>query len=351
MASRLDRTRHLCLSVVGRVAVIGLSGLIGLGLIGVLALVGCSETKHAGPETWVLSNVHIETYPTARGLVRLADLVGADPTLAGRLELDLQLGGVLGNEKETLEKLRFGAIQMVCASAAPLQEFAPVAGVLALPFLFRDSDHLWEVLDSDIGDEISAGLIDAGFVPLAWYDAGARSFYNRTRPIHRPEDLEGLKIRVQRSEMMRDLVEALGASPVALGFKQVYTSLHTGAIDGAENNLPSYRSERHFEAAGFYSLNRHAIVPDVVLVSSERWQKLSIDEQEALRAAAQASAEAQRQFWAEYRQEAALAVTEAGSEINEVADPEAFRRAVEPVYGKHAGRYGNLVERIRRTGS
>ena len=162
-----------------------------------------------------------------------------------------------------------------------------------------------------------------------------------------PEDLEGLKIRVQRSEIMRDLVEALGASPVALGFKQVYTSLHTGAIDGAENNLPSYRSERHFEAAGFYSLDRHAIVPDVVLVSRELWQELSAEEQTALRAAAEASAEAQRRFWSEYREEAARAVTKSGSQINEVDDPEAFRRAVETVYDKHAARYGNLVERIR----
>jgi tripartite ATP-independent transporter DctP family solute receptor len=312
-----------------------------------LALGGCSETAADRPETWVLSNVHIETYPTARGLARLEELVAADSRLAGRIELDLQLGGVLGNEKETLEKLRFGAVQMVCTSAAPLQEFAPVAGVLALPFLFRDSDHLWSVLDGEVGDEIEAGLREAGFVPLAWYDAGARSFYNRTRPIHRPEDLSGLKIRVQRSEMMRDLVEALGASPVALGFKQVYTSLHTGAIDGAENNLPSYRSERHFEAAGFYSLNRHAMVPDVVLVSRERWQELSDNEQVALRSAAEASAADQRRFWAEYRKEAEQAVTEAGSQINEVEDPTAFRQAAASVYDKHAGRYGDLVERIR----
>ncbi|MCP4203258.1 MAG: TRAP transporter substrate-binding protein [bacterium] len=327
---------------------LGLASLIGFGsLMTALGLGGCSPTAQDGPESWVLSNVHIETYPTARGLVRFAELVAADPTLARRVELDLQLGGVLGNEKETLEKLRFGALQMVCASAAPLQEFAPVAGVLALPFLFRDSGHLWTVLEGEIGDEISAGLIEAGFVPLAWYDAGARSFYNRTRPIHRPKDLVGLKIRVQRSEMMRDLVESLGASPVALGFKQVYTSLHTGAIDGAENNLPSYRSERHFEAAGFYSADRHAIIPDVVLVSRERWQELSVDEQKALRAAAEASALAQRRFWADYRKQAAQAVTEAGSVINEVDDPEAFRQAVEPVYDKHAGRYGDLVERIR----
>lgn len=313
---------------------------------GVLLALSCGGERD-GPERWVLSNVHIETYPTARGLADLAARVGADATLSPRLAIDLQLGGVLGNEKETLEKLRFGAIQMACVSAAPLQEFAPIAGVLALPFLFETVEDLWRALDSEAGAEIEAGIVDAGFMPLAWYDAGARSFYNRERPIRRPEDLRGLKIRVQRSEMMRDMVEALGGSPVALGFKQVYTSLHTGAIDGAENNVPSYRSERHFEAAGYYSLDRHAIVPDVVLVALNRWRELDTPQQEALRAAAEASAGAQREYWAEYRRQAIVSVTKAGSAFNEVDDPSSFRRAVEPVYAKHAAQYGDLVAQIQ----
>ena len=124
---------------------------------------------------------------------------------------------------------------------------------------------------------------------------------------------------------MRDMVSALGASPVALGFKQVYTSLHTGAIDGAENNLPSYRSERHFESASFYSLDRHAIIPDVMLVARKRWQRLSADDQTALRAAARESAR-QRDLLGRVRREAEQAVHAAGSQINEIDDPEAFRR-------------------------
>ena len=326
--------------------------LVSLTVLLPLLLAGCGPPKAQGPartgsERWVLSNVHIETYPTARGLIRFAELVAADPALSERLTIDLQLGGVLGNEKETLEKLSFGGLEMACSSAAPLAEFAPVVGVLSLPFLFDDVDHLWRVLDSDVGDEIGAALEAAGFVVLAWYDAGARSFYNRKRPVHEAADLAGLRIRVQRSEVMRDMVEALGASPVALGFKQVYTSLHTGAIDGAENNLPSYRSERHFEAAGYYSLNRHAVIPDVVLVGKRAWERLTSEEQDRLRSVARASAEAQRAFWAEYEDLARREVTAAGSEINEIDDAREFRRLVEPVYDKHAGRYGDLVARIR----
>ncbi len=320
--------------------------LLAAAFVATALFTGCGG-QAAGPERWVLSNVHVAGYPTPRGLERLAERAGADPRLADRIRIDLQLGGVLGNEKETLEKLRFGALQAVCTSVAPLAEFAESAGVLSLPYLFRDAPHMWAVLEGEVGAELSADLLEAGFVVLAWYDAGARSFYNRKRPVRRLEELAGLKIRVQRSEIMHDMVAALGASPVALGFKQVYTSLHTGAIDGAENNLPSYRSERHFEAAGYYSLDRHSMIPDVVLASRAAWEGLDAAQQRALLEAASESALEQRVFWSEYEGVARQTVVEAGSQIFEIEDPEAFRLAVRPVYDKHAARYGDLVERIR----
>ncbi len=310
-------------------------------------LAACAKgPAEGGRQRLILSNVHVEGYPTARGLEVFKSLVREDPALA-RLDLDLQLGGVLGNEKEALEKLGFGGIHMACTSVAPLAEFSSTVGVLTLPYLFRDPDHMWRVLDGEIGDQLLASLQANGLVGLAWYDAGARSFYNRRRPVRRLEDLAGLKIRVQKSEIMRDMVAALGASPVALGFKEVYTNLYTGAIDGAENNLPSYRSERHFEVAKFYSYDRHSAIPDLLMINAGVWNRLSGDERDALRRAARASSEAQRGYWREVVDEALEAVRAAGSEINEVDDVGAFQRAVEPLYAKHGARYGNLVERIR----
>ncbi len=314
-------------------------------------LAGCAEPRGApgtnGPASWVATNVHVETYPTAQGLTDLARRVAEDPALGSRIRLDLQLGGVLGNEKETLEKLRFGAIQMACTSTAPLAEFAPAVGVLSLPFLFDDAEHLWRTLDGPIGERLTAELEAAGFVALAWYDAGARSFYTNRRAIRTVSDMRGLRIRVQRSEIMRDMVAALGAAPVALGFKEVYTALHTAAIDGAENNVPSYLSERHFEAAPFYSLDRHAMIPDIVLVATRAWAALGPEEQTALRQAARASAERQRELWANYRREAIARLREAGSTLTEVDEPASFRRAVAPVYEKHGGDYAELVAGIR----
>ncbi len=311
-----------------------------------LALVlGCAG-EPGGSRRLILANVHVEGYPTARGLRFFADRVAANPALK-RLDLDLQLGGVLGNEKEVLEKLGFGGIHLACTSVAPLAEFSDTVGVLTLPYLFRDPQHMWRVLDGEIGGEILAGLEESGLVGLAWYDAGARSFYNRERPIRTLADLRGLKIRVQKSEIMRRMVAALGASPVSLGFKEVYTNLYTGAIDGAENNLPSYRSERHFEVAKFYSYDRHSMIPDLLMVSRRAWSGLSPEEQAALRQAARESSAAQRGYWQQYVGEARLAVEEAGCRVDEIDDVAAFRAAVEPLYEEYGGVWGDLIARIR----
>lgn len=313
-----------------------------------LVLIACNDLPtERGQARLILANVHVAGYPTARGLEDFASRVHGHPLLAARLEVDLQLGGVLGNEKEALEKLGFGGIQMACTSVAPLAEFSRTIGVLTLPYLFRDPEHMWQVLDGEVGEELLRTLEANGLVGLAWYDSGSRSFYNRKRPVRRLDDLAGLKIRVQKSEIMREMVEALGASPVSLGFKEVYTNLHTGSIDGAENNLPSYRSERHFEVAGYYSYDRHSTIPDLLLINLEVWNRLSADEQIALRQVARESSIAQRGYWLEYVDEALAAVRAAGSEINEVEDIAAFQRAVEPLYAKHGALYGDLVERIR----
>jgi tripartite ATP-independent transporter DctP family solute receptor len=323
-----------------------------LGFWGICALFcfGCSRQEDAGPHKLVLANVHIGGYPTAEGLRFFAGEVAVAPELAGRLELDLQLAGVLGNEKEALEKLRFGGIEMACTSVAPLVEFAPWIGALTMPYLFRDGEHMWQVLEGEIGTELLASLEESGFVGLAWFDAGARSFYNRQRPIRQLDDLKGLKIRVQKSEIMREMVQALGASPVSIGFKKVYLNLYSGAIDGAENNLPSYRSERHFEVAGYYSYDQHSMVPDILLIRKASWMDLTEIEREALSAVAQAASLHQRKLWREYSEEALAAVLEAGSKVNEITDTAPFRQAVAPLYEKYAETYGPLLRRIQAVG-
>ncbi len=308
---------------------------------------GDGSPGHSGPAKWVLANVHAADYPTAEALQSLATAVEADPTLGSRYRIDLQLGGVLGNEKDVLEKVQFGAVQLYAGSVAPLAEFSEAIGVLTQPYLFRDAKHYWSVLDGPIGEELLASIAPNGFVGLAWYDAGARSFYNRQRPVESLDDLAGLKIRVQRSEMMRRTVEALGANPVALGFNEVYTSLHTGNIDGAENNLPSYFSERHFEVARFYSLDGHTRVPDLLLVGKQTWESLDPEAQNALRNLARLSSQTQRERWSAFETRVRNELEAAGVEINAIEDLAAFRQAVASA-DLTSPQHRPWVERIRQ---
>jgi tripartite ATP-independent transporter DctP family solute receptor len=296
---------------------------------------------------FVLANVHTAAHPTGQALTLMAQDAAIDPGLAGRVEIDLQLGGVLGGEKETLEKLRVGGVQMACASAAPLAELVPEMGALILPFLFQDRDHMWRVLDGPVGEELLGALEPHGFIGLAWYDAGARSFYTRQRPVLRPEDLRGQRIRVQEAEVMREMVRLMGGAPVTLGFEEVYTSLYSGHVDGAENDLPSFYWERHFEVARHFSLDRHSMTPDLLLVGERAWRRLSPSEREALRDLALRSSMAQRGFWTEAEDEARRQVLAAGVQIHDVEGREAFRQAVAPLYQRFAPRYGGWVERLQ----
>jgi tripartite ATP-independent transporter DctP family solute receptor len=319
----------------------------GLLVVSSLLILGCHRGEGSRQVNLVLANVHPASYPTAKGLAYFAETVAADPLLRDRIKIDLQLGGTLGNEKEVLEKLQFGGVQMACVSVAPLAEFRREVGVLTMPYLFTDNQHMWSVLEGSIGTEILASLEGSGFVGLTWYESGARSFYNRVRPVYRLEDLAGLKIRVQKSEAMRDLVEALGAAPISIGFKQVFSNLHTGAIDGAENNLPSFLSERHFEVAKYYSYDRHSMIPDLLLIAAKTWHRLSVEDQETLRRVAKASSKFQRESWEEFSRAALRKVEAAGVAVNEVEELAAFRLAAESVYDRHAGDFGDWVTRIR----
>src|SRR3712207_3340244 len=216
--------------------------------------------------------------------------------------------------------MRLGSIDFANFNLSPLNNIAPSTQVVTLPFLFRDVAHLHRVMDGPVGDDIAKDLEAVGIVPLAWYDAGARSIYNRVRPIRTPEDVRGMKIRVQTSDLWIDLMRAMGANPTPLPFGEVYTSLQSGVIDGAENNWPSYESTRHFETARFYSTTEHSNVPEVLAVSRQRWQRLNEQERNILRDAARESATFQRQLWAEREQVSRRRVEQAGVTVIEIAD-------------------------------
>ena len=256
-------------------------------------LVGCGRASAARPLT--ASDTHPDGYPTVEAVKAMAE--DLKRRTDGRLTVKVYPGGQLGEEKDTLEITVFGGLDLNRVSLAPLAVISPLAAVPTLPFLFRSTAHMRRAMDGAPGETILKALQPHGLVGLCFYDAGARSFYNTRRPIRTPEDLRGLKIRVMNSEVFVAMVEALGGNATPMSYGEVYQSLVQGVVDGAENNWPSLESSRHWEAARYYSLTRHVMVPEILLMSLRSWRKLDERDQRHVKAAARASVPVMRRLW------------------------------------------------------
>lgn len=268
------------------------------------------------------------------------------------MRIDVYPSQQLGSERETLELLQIGSLGLTKVSSSVLESFVPEFRVFGLPYLFRDEEHRFSVLNGQIGRAILGSGGQFGLRGLTYYDAGTRSFYTKTRPIHTPDDLQGLKIRVQESPVAMQMVSALGGSPTPISWGELYTSLQQGIVDGAENNAPSFYLSRHYEVSGYFTLDEHTAVPDVVLVSTTLWDDLTPQQQGWLQEAADESAVYQRELWAESVEESLAAVEEAGVEIIH-PDKEAFSSRVEGLYDAFRADsvVYNLIQQIQTVGT
>lgn len=292
----------------------------------------CSPMSPVIAQTITLrtTDTHPADYPTVRALYYMGEHL--EKASDGRLKLKIYPGGQLGEEKDSLEITIFGGIDLNRVNLAPLNSIVPETIVLGMPFIFESIAHMRNVVDGPIGDQILAAMEPHGLVGLAYYDSGARSFYNVMRPIVTPDDLDGMKIRVQNSELFVEMVSALGANPTPMNFGEVYESLVLGTIDGSENNWPSYESTRHYEVATYYSRTEHSMAPEVLVISKRSWDKLSPGDQRLVREAARASVPVMRQIWNERVESSREQVLANGNAVIESIDKAPFRDAVQPVY-------------------
>ncbi len=318
-------------------------------LILVLSLSACgNETTDVRDEyalTFRLAESHPTDHPTSMANVEFARLVEAKSQ--GRIRIIIYNNKQLGEEKDVIEQVQFGAIDFARVSTGPMSDFVPKLYVIQLPYLYRDGDHMWKVLNSDIGDDILKSVSEAGFIGFGWYDGGVRSFYNNKRPIKSIEDLKGLKFRVMRSAMMTDMVEALSASAVEMDYGDVYSAIQTGLIDGAENNWPSYDTSSHFEVAKYYSIDEHIRVPEILIGSQKALANLSEADLSIIREAAKETESYQRALWNEKEQSSELRLKEMGIIVNVIEDRTAFSDAMLPLYEAYAGDYLDLIEEIK----
>jgi tripartite ATP-independent transporter DctP family solute receptor len=289
-------------------------------------LTACGAT---GKTTFYGADMHPSDYPTVQGFARFGELL--EQRTGGRLKLKIFSGGQLGAERDTLEITSFGGIDFNRIALAPLNSIEPLTIVPALPFLFEDEAHMRRALDGEPGRQVLAALSRHGLVGLAFYDSGARSFYNTKRPIERPDDMRGLKLRVQNSDLYVALVRALGADATPMDLGEVYQALAQGVIDGAENNWPSYQSGRHYEVAPFYSLTNHVIAPEVLLMAKASWDGLAPADREIVLASARDSVPYMRRLWDARVAAAHDALLAAGVRLNRV-ETEPFRERMRPVW-------------------
>lgn len=284
-----------------------------ISLLAIL-LIGMSSCKdNTGPKVMYLGHTLPQTHPVHKGIVEFQKAL--EKKSNGTLKVKIFPDAQLGSEREVLELLQIGSVAATKVSAATLSNFVPEYHLLGIPYLFRDKQYQFDVLEGDIGKSILAKGSKFWLRGLCYYDAGSRSFYTSKKAIRTPEDLEGLKIRVMNNQMAINMVNSMGGSATPLAYGELYTAIQQGVVDGAENNPPSFVSSNHYEISKYYTLDQHSSVPDVLLIGTKFWNKLSEEEKIWVQEAADESAQAQKQFWSDSVDESMEIAKAAGVEI------------------------------------
>ena len=313
-------------------------------LLGILVVTGCGRTGSV--HTIKLGHGLDTNHPVHQAMVYMQKRV--DEKSNGTLHIQIYPSQQLGTERQLLELLQLGSLGMTKVASAVLEGFAPQYKVLSLPYLFRDERHRFQVLDGEIGREILLSSEPYWLRGLTYYDAGSRSFYTKDRPIYRPEDLAGLKIRTLESATQVQMVNSLGGSATPISWGELYTALQQGVVDGAENNPPSFYTSRHYEVCKYYSLDEHTGLPDVLLISTMIWEQLTDEQRQWVQEAAHESAEYQKKLWKTATEEALAKVQEAGVQIL-YPDKHLFADLVTDIYTSYQDEpeIYTLIERIQ----
>ncbi|MFS4456594.1 TRAP transporter substrate-binding protein [Maribacter sp. 2304DJ31-5] len=260
---------------------------------GLFMLSSCSEIQ----DRKVLYFAHTlpTSHPVHKGILAMKE--SAEKKSDGKLQIKIFPDGQLGNEREVLELLQIGSIAMTKVSAASMSNFAPEYKVTGIPYLFRDREHLFNVLEGEVGKELLESGSEYLLRGLCFYDAGARSFYAKKKPVNTPSDLDGMKIRTMNDQMSVDMVNTLGGSATPMAYGELYTALQQNVVDGAENNIPSFVTSNHYEVCKYYTFDEHTMVPDVVVVGTTFWNQLNDQEKQWLQEAADESVAKQKVYW------------------------------------------------------
>lgn len=313
-------------------------------LIAALPFAFCLSGTAYAEMTLKIAEIHPAGYPTVVAQENMGKKI--EEATDGELKFRMFSGGVLGSEKEVVEQVQLGAVQMTRVSLGTLGPVVPDVNAFNMPFVFRDNAHMRAVIDGEIGQEILDKITNSEFnmVGLAWMDGGVRNLYTKD-PVRNIEDLKGMKIRVMGNPLFIDTLNAMGAQGVAMDTGEIFSALQTGVVDGAENNPPTMLEHNHFRAAKNYSLTGHLILPEPIVMSKATWNKLTPEQQEIVKKYAKEAQMEERKLWDEKTASSEAKLKEEGVEFIEV-DKKPFYDATAPVREKYGAPYAELIKRI-----
>ena len=327
-----------------------IKNIIQLAIAGALAsaLSACAEIDSDVTSIRLAHTLDMQ-HPVHKGLEHMNDVLKS--ISGGKMELVIYPSGQLGSEREIIELLQIGSMGMTKVSASSLEAFVPQMKVFSLPYLFNDQEHYWKTLQGEVGQR----LLDAGtqyrVKGMGYFDAGSRSFYTTDKKVEKPDDLNGLKIRVMNSQSAVEMVNTIGGAATPVSFGELYTALQQGIVAGAENNPPSFFFSKHYEVSKYYLLDEHTSIPDIIIIGTHIWEGLSEQQQAWLTEAMRQATEFQKQLWAESTAMSLEKVKEAGVIVME-ADKALFQESVQPIYDKMVGsELEPLIKEIKALGA
>lgn len=299
----------------------------------------------ASAQEWTGWNIHPkDAHPSSFAMDKFVELVVAGTE--GRIGAKVFHGGVLGSQSDAIEQLRLGAIQFANFNVGPMGKIVPETNVALLPFVFKSVPHMFRAIDGAFGDELAAAMEKKGLKVVGWVGSGARSFYNTKRPITKPADLKGLKIRTPGNPLWVGMVEAMGGNATPMNFADVFQSIKTKVLDGGENNFPSFVSAKHHEVSKFLSLTEHMMLPECICVSTVAFNALSAADQKVVMSAGKVAANLHRKLWDGDAAKARKEAEDSGVIINEIPDKSAFQAAMKPVYAEFLSKNPDLASLI-----
>ncbi|VDZ83837.1 TRAP transporter substrate-binding protein [Kluyvera intermedia] len=297
-------------------------------------------------QTLRAADVHPADYPNVVAVKHMGEKLNT--ATEGRLDIKTFPGGVLGDEKQMIEQAQLGAIDIIRVSMAPVAAILPEINIFTLPYIFRDETHMHHVLDGMIGQEIGdrlTGNSKSRLVFLGWMDAGTRNLITK-QPVIKPEDLKGMKIRVQTSPVALDTLKAMGANAIAMGTSEVFSGMQTGVIDGTENNPPTFVAHNYLPVAKNFTWSKHFIMPELFLFSKPKWDKLKKEDQQLILKLAKEAQVEQRTLWEAYNAKALETMKANGVQFHDI-DTKPYYNATQSVRDKYGKDHQDLIKKIQ----